>query len=689
MFRRMSAHGHFSEADARTTRDGSDDSSWISVFSLVSRPAWSLLQRYLPGRAQTAFDMKSNLDIGNSLMGGLGETSLKGTYLHLQHENAACASSEDPGTLAWLTQDSLSELGIQNTAQKDFNMQRQASVGYLGTARNLLSQVLLYAPSKQEKVRTASERGSTESGCVWCADTVSTRSANTWWLGGFWGPDDSPQNWLLNVPQSRQETDTSWQHRGEHHSVGYCQSRAKAIVTKTTELCVRGTDGGSMHNESTGPLCSKELAHNESLHMPKPDSLPNSYQLPLDEEYQNVFKLIVCSRAYSEVAVLTPDQDNGYSSLEEEHSLNKLRKTKLLSEEHVLSETGCHLASEEMSFHSNTTGNESVEQAQSESATYGEEIKQSEEDAEFFDPEKTAETSAPAVLEDLPILPTPHCQNKVIAYIMGSPCSGESESEDEGDWDSNDDDGFDSEGSSHFSEAEDLDDSDDETEEDSEEDEADTETERLWNSLCQNGDPYNPRNFTAPIRTASKPSPATDSSVSESPPAHMSSHLSPLPSPPSLSENESSEEACEMDEDDNQRLWNSFSCSADPYSLLNFQAPIQTQKPPKRCRKMTLPGIPCYKREEAEERLDSGFSEISLVPCSSSATSVQLKKVKFVEDVEEFYASSDEDRHGPWEEIARDRCRFQRRVQEVEETISYCLSPTFRLVIFQRLFSTS
>lgn len=61
----------------------------------------------------------------------------------------------------------------------------------------------------------------------------------------------------------------------------------------------------------------------------------------------------------------------------------------------------------------------------------------------------------------------------------------------------------------------------------------------------------------------------------------------------------------------------------------------------------------------------------------------------FVEEVEEFYASSDEDRHGPWEEIARDRCRFQRRVQEVEETISFCLSPNFRLDIFQRLYSSS
>lgn len=629
----MSTHGHFSQVDTRSTRDSDEcaDGSWISAFSLVSRPAWSLLQRYFPGRTQTAFEMKSSLDMGNSL------APLKVAYFQCQHENAPGASSGDPGTLSWFTHESLSELGIQNTSQKDINLQKQASVGYLRTARNLITQVL---QNTQEK-----RRAKPENGCDLSPDTLSLRTPNSWRWGGFLEADDRPPNWLLNVAQSRKETDTSWQHCGEHHSVGYCQS-----------------DGGrSMHNESAGPLCSKEVTHNTIL--PKAESLPNSYQLPLDVEQQ----LLVCSRAYNEVAILTPDQDNGYASLEEEHSNSKLHM-RLLSQEQEVSETVSPVASEDGLSQTNTTGSE----FNSKPVTSGVEIKESEEE----DSEKKAETVAP------------QCQNKVIAYIMGSPCSGESESEDDDDWDSNDDDGFDSEGSSHFSDSEDLDDSDDESEEDSDGEEA--ETERLWNSLCQNGDPYNLRNFTAPIRTASKPSPATtDSSVSESPPVHMSSRLSPPPSSPSLSENESSEDACEMDEEENQRLWNSFSCSADPYSLLNFQAPVKTRKTTKGCRMEKVPGTPRYKREEAEERLDSGFSEISPVPCSSSATAVQLKKVTFVEEVEEFYASSDEDRHGPWEEIARDRCRFQRRVQEVEETISYCLSPTFRLDIFQSLHSTS
>lgn len=299
----MSTRGHFSQVDTRSTLVGDEraDGSWISVFSLVLRPAWSLLQRYFPGRAQTALEMKSSLDMGNSL------APLKVAYLQCQHKNAPIASSADPGTLSWFTHDSLRELGIQNISQKDINLQKQASVGYLRTARNLITQVL---QNTQEK-----RRAKPENGCDLSLDTLSVRTPNSWRWGGFLEADDRPPNWLLNVAQSRKETDTSWQHCGEHHSVGYCQS----------------DDGRSVHNESAGPLSSKEVTHNAIL--PKAESLPNSYQLPLDVEQQ----LLVCSRAYNEVAILTPDQDNGYSSLEEEHSNTKLMR--LLSQEQEASET--------------------------------------------------------------------------------------------------------------------------------------------------------------------------------------------------------------------------------------------------------------------------------------------------------------------------------------------------------------
>lgn len=63
-------------------------------------------------------------------------------------------------------------------------------------------------------------------------------------------------------------------------------------------------------------------------------------------------------------------------------------------------------------------------------------------------------------------------------------------------------------------------------------------------------------------------------------------------------------------------------------------------------------------------------------------------QVRFCDDVEEFFAScgeEEEDRRGPWEELARDRCRFLRRCQEVEESIAYCLQPQHRRRVYEQL----
>ncbi|KAI4790119.1 hypothetical protein KUCAC02_034822 [Chaenocephalus aceratus] len=108
----------------------------------------------------------------------------------------------------------------------------------------------------------------------------------------------------------------------------------------------------------------------------------------------------------------------------------------------------------------------------------------------------------------------------------------------------------------------------------------------------RSADPYDPRNFTAPLHTATSPPrkiPPSSSDSSPTPPPLSSLSLSPpwLPPPPR-------------------------------------RAVTPGMIPPQR-----------YRREEAEERLDSGFSELSV---SSSACSV-TKKVRFCEEVEEFFAS--------------------------------------------------
>ncbi|KAM6927880.1 protein phosphatase 1 regulatory subunit 15B [Xenentodon cancila] len=277
----------------------------------------------------------------------------------------------------------------------------------------------------------------------------------------------------------------------------------------------------------------------------------------------------------------------------------------------------------------------------------------------------------------------PSCQNKAIAFIMGCPCSDDSQSE----YSENGDDGFSSEGSSDLSlssdEDEELSDSEDEGEE-----EVDGDSERLWSSLCRSIDPYNPQNFTASQHTGSV-------LASTSPPSAQSS---PASSPPSSCQDswDDSSSSSEVDEE-SVRLWSSFSCSSDPYSPFNFTAPLRTRRPrpigtmAPQTRAFPAVSPPEYRKDEAEERLDSGFSELltsSSSPPNTKQTCRRNKKVRFCDQVEEFFAScgeEEEDRRGPWEELARDRCRFLRRCQEVEQSIAYCLQPQHRRRVFQSL----
>lgn len=79
----------------------------------------------------------------------------------------------------------------------------------------------------------------------------------------------------------------------------------------------------------------------------------------------------------------------------------------------------------------------------------------------------------------------------------------------------------------------------------------------------------------------------------------------------------------------------------------------------------------------------SDWSAAALTLASSS-----FCQVRFCDHVEEFFTScgeEEEDRHGPWEELARDRCRFLRRCQEVEQSIAYCLQPQHRSLVYRRL----
>ncbi|KAM7401498.1 hypothetical protein PAMP_016807 [Pampus punctatissimus] len=698
MFRNMSAEAHLPGRQSSASPAGhggtslvidSRESSWIGLFSAVSRPALSFLQKYLPGRSRNpALSERRGVEVATSFVGEERDFLPHLTYLQCHQDGAgSLLEPRGGGTLPWLTADSLQEIGIQNAEEMDLNPCQQTQTGYLSSAWTVLSHILLSSVSSQE---INPSRGND-----WVAEVVSSSGPSRTW----WGLDGS-QTGLLS--------DLSW---AEERMVPdqLCPQQpvaeTKALAAQTTDVFVQSGEGVWTLGENTGLIDHKEMPVNNGGLLTTEGSTPDP-RLSISNHLSGSGVAAACS----EVALLTPDQDNGYSSLEEEHvHICRLYMVKAPNEEQPLQEAG---SADNSATIRTEMEEETSEEGQSSSGRVDDE-EWAQEDEEEEEETSTQEDQC----AEAGLLPSPQCENKAIAFIMGCPCSDDDSSQSDGESSDEDDDGFDSEGSSELSDS--VDEDDEASDSDSE---ADSEAERVWSSLCQSQDPYNPRNFTARLHTGSTPprtipAPMPPSSTQSTPAS--SPDLTPLPlssltaSPPMCSSPtasghdtwDDSTSASEVDEAENVHLWSSFSCSSDPYSPFNFQAPLRTRGPVEagprtraRDRKasQTLPRSPYhnapsppeYRKEEAEERLDSGFSEPSTASVSTSQSCSSAKKVRFCDDVEEFFAScgeEEEDRRGPWEELARDRCRFLRRCNEVELSIAYCLQPQHRSQVYTRL----
>ncbi|MEQ2188940.1 hypothetical protein GOODEAATRI_020057 [Goodea atripinnis] len=657
----------------------SQESSWIG---LLSRPALSLLRKFRLWSAAPAEIGKSFISEESEIIRQLNEimplTSAAAhhfTYMRCQHDGAAGLGLLEPGTSGsgpWLTAVSVRNVGMESPGE--MALHQQPHIGYFSSARALINQVLINSQEVQpaEGKARVSVRPLIRNGS---AGKVGARWSS------FMRMEDGSEM-LSEVMETDQFCPTS-------------AAQTKAPPAETTHLLE------SMLRENTGP---PQLANNGGPH-----------------RVQNTQGFMEDQLGCREVGRPSAEQDNGYSSLEEE-----------LSQRCLLSQL--RAPSEEL--------NQNIPQME-------------EMQEEQPEPEE--------------VLSAPQCQNRNIAFIMGCRCSdddsSQSEPESDGD-DENDDDGFDSKGSSDLSNSSDEDEDDEASDSDTE---PDLESDRLWSSLCQSLDPYNPRNFTALLHTGRTPASRTTSTLPWNAPATSSSLLSsPAASSPPISTSPPSDQdtwddstsASEADEAESLRLLSSFSCSSDPYSPLNFKAPLRTRGPtgptskhrnrtdttahtPPQTLQHNTACSPEYRKEEAEERLDSGFSEAStsarsckinkkvssahhltschptpptLTHCTvevlllfrrytvavksrhvqtsagSSFVFMQLasrkaESVRFCDDVEEFFAScgEEEDRRGPWEELARDRCRFLRRCQEVEQSIGFCLQPQHRCQVLQRL----
>lgn len=644
MFRNISNERQTPPADHRVASPavGSQESSWIG---LLSRPALVLLQRYLPARRGDAA-----LPGGDAHWWGVGlkpsSSGEDGDFLRqfgaimpltqtsappLSHRSCGLTGAAADSAHKWLHMESLQELGIENVEEMHLNMAQQTQMGYLSFVRTLLS-VNVWRPVLTQEMKP------TAAGKDRLAEALCPPGSSRTWVDSFFGVDHTAQKGLLSHLSCAERRATT---------ARLCPQQAAAQPgAETIDAFVPSVSGELMLAEITGaPLHKEEAADNGGL-----------LTVQNTDECLSVRKYLSSSGAATvvggEVTLLTPEQDNGYFSLEEEQ-MGHLHLVKALSQ--------------------STDGSSAVVIAE-------------EEEEQTVVGGGSSSAAVDEEEDQCVAVSSPHCHNKAIAFIMGCPCSDDSQSDEESS-DDDDDAGFDSEGSSELSDSadEDEDDEDDASDSDGE---FDSDTERLWSSLCQSQDPYNPRNFTARLHTGRTPpqaiAAAPPSSAQSSPAS--SPDVTPLPSSHDLDIWDDSSSASEVDEAESLRLLNSFS-SSDPYCLFSFQVPLRTRGPRAAAGTPTptplrhVASAPEYRKEAAEERLDSGFSE-SLTAARSCRPA---KKVRFRDDVEVFsMEEEEEDRRGPWEELARDRCRFLRRCQEVELSIAYCLQPQHRSLVFSR-----
>ncbi|XP_030053771.1 uncharacterized protein LOC115466575 [Microcaecilia unicolor] len=168
--------------------------------------------------------------------------------------------------------------------------------------------------------------------------------------------------------------------------------------------------------------------------------------------------------------------------------------------------------------------------------------------------------------------------------------------------------------------------------------------------------------------------------------------LGSAPSNTTWSDEEDSTDSWDLD-DENRTLWDSFCNNTDPYNPLSFSNLLGSQSVSTATETEVTrqgftktsdhlsPGIiaalpdPDIREPRAEENNLRSSSNIKKVRFSPTVMVQQMRTWTFAHRTA---------RRGPWEEMARDRCRFKKRVAEVEAAISWCLELMHRETIWAR-----
>lgn len=247
----------------------------------------------------------------------------------------------------------------------------------------------------------------------------------------------------------------------------------------------------------------------------------------------------------------------------------------------------------------------------------------------------------------------------------------------------------------------------------------DEESERLL-EFFSSTDPYNPMCFTACTVSSTSPQNTTTTTTASRQQASL-----PLPSSKSDTDTEDKESSAppSSEDDEEDQLWESLCQTDDPYHPLNFQACLQSpttttlrpganshapdvhhrKHPPKkdkRCEKeaktpqksrRTKPSLPerHLKHHSHPDKTLVPWRRPAQTPQSrpedekESKTSSTPKKVRFsplvqVHVMRTWPFARQASRKGHWEEMARDRDRFRRRIRETEQAIGHCFTQPHR-----------
>uniref|UniRef100_A0A096MBK4 Protein phosphatase 1 regulatory subunit 15A/B C-terminal domain-containing protein n=1 Tax=Poecilia formosa TaxID=48698 RepID=A0A096MBK4_POEFO len=222
------------------------------------------------------------------------------------------------------------------------------------------------------------------------------------------------------------------------------------------------------------------------------------------------------------------------------------------------------------------------------------------------------------------------------------------------------------------------------------------ESNKLWEFFSSPEDPYNPLYFTA--STTSSPS------LKTKPPSTCKQASLPTPPPKTNDETERQSSRPPSEDDDNEELiWESLGQKDDPYHPLNFKACLQSTSPSlkpidpnpsvktRKLIKASKPALPDRKLKQhrhQDKRLvpwkrPEPTSRLPAEGNTEKKAGTRQKKVQFsplvqVHVMRTWPFARQASRKGHWEELARDRDRFRRRIADTEQAVGYCLTQPHR-----------